>query len=281
MKSYETVEVEQEGPICWISLNRPERRNAISWQMHRDIEDAFQGAEEDDSVRVIILKGNGPCFSAGHDLYEVADEYLSGGFVMRPLLRPREATPEFVLREISKPIIAAVHGFLGPQAVHTAVGADLIIAAEGSILSFEQMRAGGAGINPLIPLMIGEKKTKEWQLLGKALTAEDAERHGLVNRVVPAGELLAEARRWAEEIASMPPQNVSANKAAINMVMNVLGARVLRQVGWIYGSLGHGSDFDKAFFDTAKTVGLKKALEMRDASHGGRKASGMNYRTRA
>lgn len=280
MESYETVAVEQQGPVRWIALDRPERRNAISWQMHRDIESAFQDAEEDDSVRVIVLHGKGPCFSAGHDLYEVADDYLSGSFVMRPLLRNREATPEFVLREISKPIIAAIHGFLGPQAVHTAIAADLVLAAEGTILSFEQMRAGGAGINPLIPLMIGEKKTKEWQLLGKAFTAEEAERYGLLNRVVPAADLLEEARRWAEEIASMPPQNVSANKAAINMVMNVLGARTLRQIGWIYGSLGHGSDFDKAFFDTAKQVGLKKALEMRDAKHGGRAASGLNYRAR-
>lgn len=280
MKSYETVAVEQEGPLCWISLDRPERRNAISWQMHRDIEAAFQDAEENDEIRAIVLKGNGPCFSAGHDLYEVADDYISGSFVMRPLLRPREAVPEFVLREISKPIIAAIHGFLGPQAVHTALGADLIVAAEGTILSFEQMRAGGAGINPLIPLMIGEKKTKEWQLLGKALTVEEAERHGLVNLVVPQEDLLARARSWAEEIAAMPPENAAANKAAINMVMNVLGARVLRQIGWIYGSLGHGSDFDKAFFDTARKVGLKRALEMRDAAHGGRESSGMNYRAR-
>jgi enoyl-CoA hydratase/carnithine racemase len=276
---YETLELSQEGPVLWIALDRPDRRNAINWQMHRDIQGAFQDAEEDDSVRVIVLRGNGPCFSAGHDLYEVAEDYLSGSFVMRPLKRTREEPPEFVLREISKPIIAAVHGFLGPQAVHTALGADLVFAAEGTILSFEQMRAGGAGINPLIPLMIGEKKTKEWQLLGKALTAEEAERYGLVNRVVPAAQLLDEVRRCAEEIAAMPPQNVAANKAAINMVMNVLGARVLRQIGWIYGSLGHGSDFDKSFFATAREHGLKQALEMRDAAHGGREASGMKYRT--
>lgn len=279
MGQYETVEVEREGPIFWMALDRPERRNAINWQMHRDIEAALQEADEDDSVAVIILRGNGPCFSAGHDLYEVAEEYISGSFVMRPLKRAREAIPEFVLREISKPVIAAIHGFLGPQAVHTALGADLIIAAEGTILSFEQMRAGGAGINPLIPLMIGEKKTKEWQLLGKALTVEEAHEHGLINRVVPGSDLLEVARGWAQEIAAMPPQNVAANKAAINMVMSVLGAKVLRQIGWIYGSLGHGSDFDKDFFATAQEKGLKQALEKRDAKHGGREASGMNYRS--
>jgi enoyl-CoA hydratase/carnithine racemase len=280
MRSYETLELTQEGPTLWVALDRPERRNAINWQMHRDIQAAFQAAEEDESVRVIVLRGNGPCFSAGHDLYEVADDYLSGSFVMRPLKRTREEPPEFVLRAISKPILAAVHGFLGPQAVHTALAADLIFAAEGTIFSFEQMRAGGAGINPLIPMMIGEKKTKEWQLLGKALTAAEAERHGLINRIVPAAALRDEVRACAEEIAAMPPQNTSANKAAINMVMNVRGARVLRQIGWVYGSLGHGSAFDKSFFDTAKKGGLKRALEMRDAAHGGRETSGMNYRSK-
>lgn len=277
MKTYETIALEREGPILWLSLNRPERRNAMTFQMHEDLEDALQEAEEDNDILVIILKGNGKCFCAGHDLYEVADDYLSGKFVMRPIERARPP-PHDVIREISKPVIAAVHGFVGPMGVHLAVACDLIIAAEGTVLSFEQMRAGGAGCNPLIPLMIGEKKAKEWQLLGKAMEAEELERRGLINKVVASADLLAAAREWAFEIATMPPQNVAANKAAINMVMNVIGARTLREIGHVYGSLGHGSAFDKAFFSMAKEQGLKAALAERDKTHGGREASGFNAR---
>jgi len=274
-KTYETIALEREGPILWISLNRPHRRNAMTFQMHHDLEDALQEAEEDNEVLVIILKGNGPCFCAGHDLYEVADDYLSGKFVMRSIKRMRPP-PHEVIREISKPVIAAIHGFVGPMGIHLAVACDLIVAAQGTVMSFEQMRAGGAGINPNILLIIGEKKTKEWQLLGKAMQVEELAKRGLVNMVVPGEHLLDAARAWAEEMATMPPQNVAANKMAINMVMNVLGARTLREIGYVYGSLGHGSAFDKNFFQIAKDKGLKAALAERDKTHGGREASGFN-----
>lgn len=279
MKSYETISVEKEGPVLWISLDRPERRNAMNWQMHDDLEEALQDAEEDEDIRCIILAGNGPCFCAGHDLYEVAEDYLSGSFVMRPLKRWRRPPPHEVIRQISKPVIAAVHGFVGPMGVVLSVSSDLIIAAENTIFSFEQMRAGGAGCYPLVPFIIGEKKTKEWHLLGKAFNAEELERQGLINKIVPLGEERKAAKIWADEIAANPPQNVAANKAAINMVMSVLGADLLHQISHIYGSLGHGSDFDKSFFELAKKKGLKQALEMRDKSHGGREASGLKAAT--
>lgn len=276
MTTFETLTIEKEGPIRWVTLNRPERRNAFNWQMHEDIGTAMQDAEDDDETRVIILRGNGPCFSAGHDLYEVADDYLSGRFVQRPLHRRRAPSEHEVMREISKPIIAAVHGFLGPIAVVAVMGADLIIAAEGTVFSFEQMRVGGAGCVPLIALMMGEKKTKEWHLLGRALSAEEAEKHGLINKIVPFSELYSQAQAWASEMATIPPQNLAANKAAINMVFDVMGATTLHRVSHIYGSLGHGSGMDKEFFQMAKDKGLKPALAFRDAEHGGREASGMN-----
>jgi enoyl-CoA hydratase/carnithine racemase len=280
VKTYETISIEQEGPVLWIFLDRPERRNAMNWQMHDDLEEALQDAEEDEGTRAIILAGNGPCFCAGHDLYEVADDYLSGSFVMRPIKRFRRPPPHVVIRQISKPVIAAVHGFVGPMGVVLSISTDLVIAEQGTVFSFEQMRAGGAGCYPLIPYIIGEKKTKEWHLLGKAYTVEDLERHGLINKIVATGEARKAAKEWADEIAAMPPQNVAANKAAINMVMNVLGADTLHEVGHVYGSLGHGSEFDKSFFDMAKTKGLKNALAKRDAEHGGRDASGFHAGTK-
>lgn len=279
MKQYETLEIVQEGPIRWISLNRPERRNAFNWQMHEDVAEAMQDAEEDDDTRVVVYKGNGPCFSAGHDLYEVAEDYLSGKFVQRPLHRRRIPTEDSVMREISKPVVSAIHGFVGPIGISSVMGSDLIIAAEGTVLSYEQMRVGGAGVIPLVAFIIGEKKTKEWQLLGRALPAEVLERHGLINKIVPQDCLIDQAREWATEIAAIPPQNVAANKAAINMVMNVLGNPTLRKVSHVYGSLGHGSGMDKEFFELALNKGLKTALAFRDEAHGGRESSGLNTKT--
>jgi enoyl-CoA hydratase/carnithine racemase len=170
----------------------------------------------------------------------------------------------------SKPIITAVHGFVGPEATRLTAGTDLIIAAEGTDFSFEQLRAGGVPAWPLLTFLLGEKKMKEWTLLGGRLSAEEAERHGLVNKVVPATELISTAREWAMKIAAIPPQNVRANKTYINEIVESQGLWHLVNLGRLLGSAGHGSDVDKSFFQTVMEKGLKPALEVRDQEHGGR-----------
>src|SRR5262245_55411867 len=129
---YSTIIVEP-GPTTWITLNRPERRNAINHQLEHEVLHALHAAEMDSSVRVICLKGNGPVFSAGHDLYEVAETYLKGG---NPAdTRPSGPGSAEQIWFINRPIISCVHGFLGPQASIMVACTDLIVAAEGTVFS--------------------------------------------------------------------------------------------------------------------------------------------------
>jgi enoyl-CoA hydratase len=263
---YQTITVEP-GVITRIGLNRPERRNAINLQLEHDLTEALLAAERDADCRVVILFGHGPVFSAGHDLYEVAAMFAEGSSGM---LRGygKRSLQEHVWN-IQKPIISAVHGFVGPHAVYLIACTDLIIAAEGTRFSMEQMRRGGATGFPLITFIIGEKRYKEWRLLARALDAATLADWGLVNTVVPAEQLMATATQWAEWIAAIPPQNALANKLAVNKDVERLGLWELAKLGSLYGMMGHGSETDKDFFRKVMAEGLRPALRDRDANFTG------------
>jgi enoyl-CoA hydratase/carnithine racemase len=263
---YETIVVEP-GTVTKIGLNRPERRNAINRQMERELAAALTAADADPDCHVIILHGHGPVFSAGHDLYEVAAMY-AGGENVGDLYFGKRTLQEDVWN-VRTPIIAAVHGYLGPHAIHTVMCADLIIAAEGTRFSMEQVRVGGANGNPQVTFTIGEKRHKEWRLLGKAIDARVALRWGIVNAVVPAEQLMATATRWAEWIAAVPPQNAVANKLSVNKDVERLGIWELHKLGFFFGRMGHGSTVDRAFFQRVLDEGLKPSLRERDAKFQG------------
>lgn len=167
-------------------------------------------------------------------------------------------------------VITAVHGFLGPQAMLMVTYSDLIVAAEGTSFSLEQIRAGGAGGMVLGLHLLGMRKLKGWQFLAGRLTAEEAERHGFINEVVPMNRLYAKAQEWAETILFLPSQNVVANKRASNGILDAWGIWPLQRLTGLYGRMGHGSEFDREFFKQVLEKGLKPALGFRDPRHGGR-----------
>jgi enoyl-CoA hydratase len=262
--SYETLEISREGAIAWISLNRPERRNAVNLRMENELEEALIEAQRDDDVRVIVLRGNGACFSSGHDLYEVAEAYKegAGGRAKANIGRGD------ILQEIwhcRKPIISAVHGYVGPQAVGMVLCTDLIVAAEDASFNFAQVRAGGVPSLALIPLLLGEKKAKEWTLLGKALGAAEAERLGLVNAVVPLDHLEEQAREWASTLAAMPPSGVAASKTFINQIYESLGLWQFKALAMALKAAADESEEHKGFFRRIKEEGLRSAVQERDA----------------
>ena len=267
---YKTI-IHAPGTITWITLNRPERRNAINRQLEDELMDALHTAEADEKVRVIILKGNGPMFSAGHDLYEVAETYMKGGNPGRG--GSGRSVPEQIWH-IRKPIITCVHGVLGPQASIMSAVTDLIVAAEGTIFSLEQARVGGGDIiNPLWLELIGMRRHKEWRLTFSALPAEKAMEWGFINKVVPMDRLYAQAEEWAQTMVSVPAQTVNSFKRGLNAMMEAKGIWNMGLLHETVGHQGHGSDRDREFFKLVLEKGLKTALEYRDAPHGGRGAT--------
>lgn len=266
--TYEHILVDR-GPLTWITLNRPERRNAINSILQRELLTALHEAETDPEVRVIALKGNGPVFSAGHDLYEVA-EMFERGLDLRES-RPSGRSLEEEIWHIRKPIISCVHGFLGPQAIIIAAVTDLIVAAEGTSFSLEQARVGGGDIiNPLWLSILGLRRHKEWRLTFGVLTAEKAVEWGFINKVVPMEHLTAQAEEWAQAMIAVPARTVNSFKQGLNAMAEVSGVWTLRTFHDEYGRLGHGSERDREFYRIVREQGLQAALRYRDEGHGGR-----------
>ncbi len=189
---FETVRYEAEGQIATITLNRPEAANAENTQMIEDIDAAFDSAESDEEVRVVILAAEGRHFSSGHDLKEIlrGEEHWAA----------QRATPEGKLlheqvmywdkliriRDFPKITIAAVQGTCTAAGLMLATMCDLIVAADDAQFSNPVLRMGGVGVELLIePWELGARKAKEFLFCAETLDAEEAARAGLVNQVVP------------------------------------------------------------------------------------------------
>ncbi|MFE0257391.1 enoyl-CoA hydratase/isomerase family protein [Streptomyces sp. NPDC059010] len=220
-----------DNQVCRITLNRPETLNAITPDQRERIIELLADASADPAVRAVVLTGTGRGFCAGADLRGGADG--RGGADPRPGVMAGERVPGDVARTIrlgaqrliaavldcEKPVIAAVNGTAAGLGAHLAFACDLVLAAESARFIEVFVRRGlvpdGGGAY-LLPRLIGPQRAKELMFFGDALTAPDAERLGLVNRVVPDGELAKTAREWAERLATGPTRALALTKQLVN-----------------------------------------------------------------
>ncbi len=206
----EQVIVTCQDAVCEVRLNRPEKRNALTLDMYRALTEAVDAAEADEAVRVILLSGEGACFTAGNDL----KDFLAGP----PIDDPAHPTGRFVRRlaTMSKVVVAAVHGSTVGLGVTLLLHCDLVVAAAGStrlITPFVQLGlVPEAASTLLLPALMGHQRAAEMLLLGAPLDAEAARQCGLVNRVVDDEGLMEEARALAKAVASQPAEAVRATK---------------------------------------------------------------------
>jgi enoyl-CoA hydratase len=231
-RSFDTIRYAVDGPVATITLARPDAANAQSAQMLDELDVAFDLAERDDDVRVVILAAEGKHFSAGHDLKEL----LAG----EEMWAASRETPEGKLRheqvmyfdklvkwrDIRKITVAAVQGACSAAGLMLAAMCDLIVAADDATFSNPVLRMSGVGVELLVePWELGPRKAKEFLLLAQTFTAEEAERHGLVNRVVPRAELERAAREIADDIAVVPALTAEMVKRSINHMVDLQGQR--------------------------------------------------------
>ena len=201
--------------VARITLNRPIVLNAINKNVNRLLDVALDRAEADEDVRAVILTGAGRAFSAGGDLWSS----------LYPDDDPAPNAVDLQLRiwSFPRPVIAAVRGHAVGQGCELAGVCDLTVTAESARLGEIQIRHG-FGIPMLItPYITGQKQAKEVLLLGEMVTAEDALRMGLVNRVVPDDELDDTANEMARKLAALPPSVVRLNKRLVNLVYEQMG----------------------------------------------------------
>lgn len=221
----ETILVETAGAIRRIRMNRPEKLNAQNPALINEMDAAFAAAAADPGVRVIILSGEGRAFSAGHDL-EYPGFDRRGYTYQTRLDMERETFIEKMLRirNLPKPTIAQVHGHCVAAGLMLACMCDLIVCDETARFSNPVLQMALAGVQLLVePWEIGARKAKELLWTAEALTAEDAQRLGLVNRVVPSDRLEEEVTALALRIAALPAFAVRAVKKTINDTQDFMG----------------------------------------------------------
>jgi enoyl-CoA hydratase/carnithine racemase len=212
---------EKEGPLATLTLNRPERLNAIIGPMLGALSEALLDADADPAVRVVIVTGAGKGFCSGLDLKEAAAGQGIGGGVGGAVQRfDLRNAPPTVLHNLDKPTICALNGAAAGYGMDLALGCDIRIAADTAKLAPAFARRGvlpESGGTWLLPRLVGWAKAAEIAFTGRTLLAEECLALGLVNRVVPADLLAKEVRALAEEIAANAPLAVQATKRMMRM----------------------------------------------------------------
>jgi enoyl-CoA hydratase len=270
---FETITYIKEGPLAWITLNRPEKLNAITQTMAAEILLATDKAQCDDEVRVILVKGEGRAFSAGFDLEFGPETDRSEDEKLQDLKSELHHDFDMIMRfwHSPKPTIAAVHTYCLGGAMELAIACDITIAATGCRFGEPEVKFGSGPVAMLLPYICGPKRAKEILLTGNdRITPEQAEAWGLINRVVKPENLVKRAREIALEIARNDQLSVRITKQAINKTY---------EFGKMRNALKHALELDIAiessetdesrqFNDILRKEGAKAAIDWRDRQLG-------------
>mgnify|MGYP000224076291 FL=1 len=212
-EAYDTVEVDRDGYVGRITLDRPEAMNTFSTELAIDLDDALHDLDERDDVRSIVVDGAGDAFSAGIDVSEHGD-YDSKAEYEAWVARMED--PFHTLAEMDTPVVAAAHGHAAANGLGLVAACDLAVAAEGTMFGATAPKVGLFCMGPSVPLMktLTRKRCLEMVLTGELIDAETAEEWGVLNRVTPAGDHVDGALELAETIASKSPVAVQMGKRA-------------------------------------------------------------------
>jgi enoyl-CoA hydratase len=249
---YQNIIVSKEGPVGIIQLNRPDVLNALNASLMSELVEALEALDKDDGVLVIILTGGEKVFAAGVDLKEMAqsshiDLILSRRFELWDRLR-----------KIGKPIIAAVSGYCLGGGNELAMNCDIIIASETAVFGQPEVNVGlmpGAGGTQRLTKIAGKFKAMEMILTGNSISASEAYRIGLVNRISTVKDLMNEAKKIAFTIASKPPIAVRAAKEAILKAEDTtmqIGLEFERKMFYTLFSTDDGKEGMRAFIEKRK-----------------------------
>jgi 2-(1,2-epoxy-1,2-dihydrophenyl)acetyl-CoA isomerase len=217
MADFETIKYGVHDGVATITLNRPEKRNALNAQMFTELGDAAERAANDPGIRVVLVTGEGESFSAGIDVLLLNQLSGTRGARFRSFVRTAQR-PGFILASMDKPTVAAVQGHAVGAGFQLALSCDIRLASEDVRFAMLEVRFGLipdlGGLHRLSRL-IGPAKTKDIVWTGRNVEAEEAERLGLVNRIVPNGAVEKEAEAYVRELVSSPPLPVSLTKSLI------------------------------------------------------------------
>ena len=273
--SYKDLIYSVEGKVATVTLNRPERMNALSRPLEAEMLAAFDEADADRNVRAIILTGAGAAFSAG---YDQAAAPASG---VRPSDPQGKSHAEYIehwerldgrridnwthLWSLGKPVIAAVNGWAMGGGFWWQLACDLTIASDKAVFAQPEVRHI-SNTSYLLTALCGWKAANRWALTGDHFDAQEAYRIGMINEVVPHDELMPRARALAERIALVPEPSIRLNKAIAMKGIQAAGLHSALLLEGALGALVHSSHNEERekLFEAQRSKGLKAYLELRD-----------------
>lgn len=274
---WKTLLYEKTGPVLKITANRPDVLNAQSRVLLLELDDAFKMAADDDDVRAIILAGAGKHFSAGHDIgsaEELEDQkkHPVGPGMPENMKRLSYLYLELCLRwrDVPKPTIAQVQGYCIMGGLMIASCCDLIIASEDALFADRSVRWGGPHVQYFsMPWELGPRKAKEYLFTGDYVTAQEALRLGLVNRVVKREALEEETMKLAQRIALQDPFGLKMAKASVNQTMDIQGHRHSMETAFNYYmiTIPHRQKLG-TYGPEAWSKGVQEQIKLRDTKFG-------------
>jgi len=265
----ETVTVTAEGPAAYITLNRPGKLNALSAELVDRLRAALARAASDDDVKIVVLSGAGRAFSAGFDLGEEAAAGPQTADAWHRALS-QDVAVTLDLWRMPKPTIAAVRGWCLAGGCELAMACDMIIAAQDARFGEPEIRYGSGPATLLMPFLIGQKKTSELLFTGDVIDAAEAERIGLVNKVVPADELEDAVRALIAKLAPTPLPVLRYTKLSLLRAWEAMGLQQAVAAHVDLSAILNACQTPerREFSEIAVRDGLKAALSWRDARYG-------------
>ncbi len=265
--NYSSIRYQVEDRVARITLDRPERLNALNKEALEEINDAMDRAEADVEVHVVVVSGAGRAFSSGFDLKAQMEARPEGAAAWRVILDlDFDTTMRFW--HCPKPTIAAVHGACLAGAFELAMACDITIASEDATFGEPELKFGAGIVTMLLPWLTSPKQAKRIILSADdRIGAADALQMGIVSKVVAPGTHLEEALRTARGIALMDPVLVAETKKALNRTYEIQGLPAALRVALDidHGIESHGSPDKRAFMDIARERGMREAIAWRDA----------------
>ncbi|WP_036590687.1 enoyl-CoA hydratase [Oceanospirillum maris] len=245
---YSNIIVETRGAVGWIQLNRPQALNALSTALITEVGQAIEAFQSDDDIGALVITGNEKAFAAGADIKDLEGQTFIDLFLNDFPYNRRDGWNS--LNTVRKPIIAAVSGFALGGGCEMAMACDFILASDTAKFGQPEINIGtipGAGGTQRLTRAVGKAKAMEMCLTGRMMDAEEAERAGLVSRILPVAELEAEALKVASKIAKLSQPIVYMAKEAVNMAFE--------------SSLQEGLRFERrAFASTFATEDQKEGM---------------------
>lgn len=252
-----------------LTLNRPDKRNALSNDLRRDLFAALEAADHDAAVRVIIIRGAGSCFSAGYDLSaEGATQKLPFHTAAGAGQWARHVVEGcFRIWDLAKPVIAQVHGWCLAGGSELAAACDLMYVAEDAQIGYPPVRSMSPPDNQFHAWYCGLRPAMEMMLTGDAIDGREAVRVGFANRAFPGEALEREVLAIAERIAKIPTDVQQMNKRSVHRAMEIMGLRAAARAGAEIQALALTTESSRAMFAQFRD-GVAKGLDARDTAYG-------------